>query len=69
MAQYEYKALQIPHSWLNYYTETYARFGWETDAVQEVVTERNQHHRHEHGARSQPMEAPSFFPQRSTGPG
>ncbi len=38
MAQYEFKVLQMPHHWLEFYTETFAAFGWLVDSVQEVVT-------------------------------
>ena len=33
MAQYEYKELQMLHHWLEFYTETFAGFGWSMDSV------------------------------------
>ena len=38
MAQYEYKALQLTHPWLEFYTETLSSFGWSVDSMQEIVS-------------------------------
>ncbi len=38
MAQFEYKVLQMPHNWLDFYTDVFASFGWSVDSLQEVVT-------------------------------